>query len=222
MTATALGRLVDRARARGLKATAAKVFQDHVYRRSSSVIMEYRHEWGGGPGLVFTPPRDMTFTMVEPGDPVPPLGPFLAWRRADFEGMLAAGKVGMFIADEVGAFGCVWLSYSDHRDAASREFYRVAPTEAYHYCWLLDPARRRSTAALDTMRFMFAVARKRGIVRQFGVIDRINRPSYQIHKRFGYREAGIEVIHLYLLRTRWTFTRPYRGTLGLYPHAGRT
>ena len=222
VTAAVLGRLVARAREHGFRAFARKVFEDHVYRRSSSVIMEYRHEWGGGAARTFTPDPATTFTMVEPGDAVPPLAPFLAHRRADFERMLAESKVGMFVADAGGAFGCVWLAYSDHRDAASREFYRVGPGEAYHYCWLLDPDRRRSSAALDMMRFMFAVARERGLTRQFGVIDRVNRPSYQIHKRLSYREAGVEVIHLYVLHTRWTFMRRYDGTLGLYANAGRT
>ena len=222
MTAAVLGRLAARARERGWRATAAKVFEDHIYRRSSSVIMEYRAEWGGGTGREFTPADGLSYRLVEPGDPVPSLGPWLARRRADFERMLAEGKVASFVSDEAGAFGCLWLSFDDHRDAESREFYRVAPGEVYHYCWLLDPDRRKSSAALNMFRFTLAYARRRGVTRQFGVIDRINRPSYQIHKRFHYREAGIEVIHLYLLRTRWTFTRRYEGQLGLYANAGRT
>jgi hypothetical protein len=222
MTAAVLGRLVTRARERGLGATAKKVFEDHIYRRSSSVIMEYRAEWGGGTGREFVPTDGLTYQIVEPGQTVPPLGPWLARRRGDFERMLADGKVGSFVSDADGAFGCLWLSFEDHRDRESREFYRVAPGEVYHYCWLLDPGRRKSNAALNMFRFTLAYARSRGVTRQFGVIDRVNRPSYQIHKRFHYREGGTEVIHLYLFRTRWTFLRPYEGTLGLYANAGRT
>lgn len=217
-----LGRLASRARERGLAATARKIFDDHIYRRSSSVIMEYRREWGGGIGREFEPADGFRYQIVEPGGTIPALGSFLARRRADFEGMLREGKVGAFVSDEDGAFSCLWLSFDDHRDAASREFYPVASGEVYHYCWLLDPEKRRSNVALNTMRYMFYYAKRRGVSRQFGVIDRVNRASYQIHKRFHYREAGIEVIHLYLLRTRWTFTRTYQGELGLYPHAGRT
>lgn len=222
MTAAVLGRLVARAKERGVRTTLVKAFEDHVYRRSSSVIMEYRREWGGNVGREFTPADGFSYVVVEPGQPVPALGPWLEHRRADFERMLADGKVGSFVADDDGAFACLWLSFSDHRDAASREFYRVAPGEVYHYCWLLDPERRRSSVALNMFRFTLAYARRRGANRQFGVIDRINRPSYQIHRRFQYREAGVEVIHLYLLRTRWTFTRRYQDQLGLYPNAGRT
>ncbi|WP_375285636.1 hypothetical protein [Sphingomonas sp.] len=222
MSTAVLGRLVARARERGLSATARKLFEDHVWRRSSSVIMEYRREWGGGVGREFEPADGFRYEMVEPGQPVPPLGRFLARRRGDFERMLADRKVGAFVSDEEGAFSCLWLSFEDHRDPESREFYAVAPGEVYHYCWLLDPEKRKSNAALNMMRYVFAYAKRRGVTRQFGVIDRVNRPSYQIHKRFHYREAGIEVIHLYLLRTRWTFTRPYKGELGLYANAGRT
>lgn len=222
MTAAVLGRLVARARERGLRAVARKVFEDHIYRRSSSVIMEYRCEWGRDTGRDFVPADGLNYGIVEPGQPVPPLGRWLARRRGDFERMLGDGKVGSFVSDEDGAFGCLWLSFDDHRDRASQEFYRVAPGEVYHYCWLLDPDRRKSNAALNMFRFTLAYARGRGVTRQFGVIDRVNRPSYQIHKRFHYREAGIEVIHLYLFRTRWTFTRPHEGQLGLDPSAGRT
>lgn len=222
MSTAVLGRFAARARERGLRATAVKFWEDHLYRRSSSVIMEYRRKWGGGIGRPFVPEDGFTYQVVEPGQPVPPLAGFLARRRADFESMLAEGKVGCFVSDDNGAFGCLWLSLSDHRDPASREFYRVAPGEVYHYCWLLDPDRRRSNVALNMFRFILAYAIGRGAQRLFGVIDRVNRPSYQIHKRFKYREAGTEVIHLYLLRTRWTFLRPYTGELGLYPDAGRT
>lgn len=222
MSATTIGRWTDRVRTRGVGATLAKAFADHVYRRSSSVIMEYRREWGGGVGRDFVPADGLEYRIVDPGGTVPPLGDWLARRRDDFDRMLAAGKVGIFVSDQDGAFGCLWLSFTDHRDPESREFYRVAPGEVYHYCWLLDPARRRSNAALNMMRLTFAELRRRGVTRQFGVIDRINRPSYQIHKRFCYREAGVEVIHLYLFHTRWTWTRAYSGELGLYANAGRT
>jgi hypothetical protein len=222
VSAAVLGRLTARARERGLRATAVKFWQDHLYRRSSSVIMEYRRDWGGNIGRPFVPEDGFTYEIVDPGQPVPALGTFLARRRADFEAMLAQGKVGSFVSDEDGAFGCLWLSFTDHRDPASREFYRVAPGEVYHYCWLLDPEKRRSNVALNMFRYTLAYAVARGTDRLFGVIDRVNRPSYQIHKRFKYREAGIEVIHLYLLRTRWTFLRPYTGELGLYANAGRT
>ena len=222
MSPAAVGRIVTRAREQGLRATAVKVFEDHLYRRSSSVVMEYRREWGGNVGRDFIPADDFTYQVVEPGQPVPTLGAWLRRRRADFERMLAEGKVGSFVSDADGAFACLWLSFDDHRDPTSREFYRVGPREVYHYCWLLDPDRRRSNVALNMFRFTLAYAVRRGTDRMFGVIDRVNRPSYQIHKRFKYREAGIEVIHLYLLRTRWTFTRAYRGELGLYANAGRT
>lgn len=222
MSAALLGRLVTRARDRGLRATAAKVFEDHVYRRSSSVVMEYRCEWGGGTGRDVTPADGFRYHIAEPGDAVPPLGPWLARRHGDFARMLADGKVGSFVSDEDGAFGCLWLSFADHRDRASREFYPVGPGEVYHYCWLLDPDRRRSNAALNMFRFTLAYARRRDATRLFGVIDRVNRPSYQIHRRFHYREAGVEVIHLYVLRTRWTMLRRYTGELGLLANAGRT
>ena len=222
MTATTLGRWSDRLRSRGVRATLAKAFEDHVYRRSSSVIMEYRREWGGDIGRDFTPTDGLHYSIAERGDPLPVLGAWLSRRRADFERMLADGKVAVFVADADGAFGCLWLAFSDHRDPESKEFYAVPPGEVYHYCWLLDPDRRRSNAALNMMRVTFAELRRRGATRQFGVIDRVNRPSYQIHKRFHYREAGVEVIHLYLLRTRWTWTRRYEGQLGLYAHADRT
>ena len=222
VTAAVLGRLIARTRQRGLAATARKAFEDHLYRRSSSVIMEYRREWGGGTGREFVPTDGLTYQIVGRGQPVPPLGVWLARRRADFQRMLADGKVGSFVSDENGAFGCLWLSFDDHHDPASREFYRVARGEVYHYCWLLDPDHRRSNAALNMFRFTLAYARERETTRMFGVIDRVNRPSYQIHKRFHYREAGVEVIHLYVLHTRWTFMRRYDGTLGLYANAGRT
>ena len=217
-----LGRLARRTRERGLRATAKKFFEDHLYRRSSSVIMEYRTEWGGNIGRPFTPDDGFSYQVVEPGQPVPALGAWLERRRDDFEAMLADGKVGSFVSDADGAFACLWLSFEDHRDRASREFYRVGPREVYHYCWLLDPDRRKSNVALNMFRYTLAYAIGRGAERLFGVIDRVNRPSYQIHKRFKYREAGTEVIHLYLLRTRWTLTRPYTGELGLYANAGRT
>jgi len=217
-----IGRWAARARADGLAATAAKIFRDHVYRRSSSVVMEYRQEWGGGTGRPFTPDDGFDYRMVEGADPLPPLGRWLARRRGDFERMLAEGKSASFVSDADGAFGCLWLSFTDHRDPASREFYRVGPGEVYHYCWLLDPAKRNSSAGLNMFRYTLGHAGGRGVTRAFGVIDRVNRPSYQIHRRFRYRESGVEVIHLYLLRTRWTFTRTYAGELGLHAHAGRT
>lgn len=219
-TAT-VARLAGRVRESGLRGTLSKAFADHVYRRSTSVVLEYRRNWGDL-GRDFDPPPDLTFTTVTPEDSLPPLGRWLARRENDFRDMLANGKTGVFASDASGAVACVWLAFSDHHDARSREFYPIAPGEAYHYCWLVDPDRRRSTIAMSLCRHVFAYLRGIGVERQFGVVDRVNRPSFTILKRFGYRECGVEVIHLYLLRTRWTWTRRYAGDLGLLPDAART
>ena len=106
--------------------------------------------------------------------------------------------------------------------ARREKFYAVAPGEVYQYCWLVDPARRRSNVALSMCRFTFAYLRNHRIHRQFVVVDRFNRPSFTIMTRFGYRECGVEVVHLYLLHTRWTWQRRYEGELGLLPNATRT
>lgn len=216
----AIDRWRRRLREAGLRDTLAKAFGDHVYRRSSSVVLEYRTEWGAL-GRAFDIPAGVAFVTVEgAGATLPRLGGWLAPRQVAFQAMLAAGKIGVFAVEHGAAVGCAWLSLTDHHDAESREHYRVAPGEAYHYCWLVDPARRRANIALPLCRAVLLELRGRGVTRQFGVIDRTNRASYLIQQRFGYRECGIEVIHLYVLRTRWTWTRRYQGVLGLLPSAG--
>ena len=78
--------------------------------------------------------------------------------------MLAEGKSASFVSDKGGAFGCLWLSFTDHRDPASR----VPPRRAgggYHYCWLLDPAKRNSSAGLNMFRYTPSHAGSRGVIR---------------------------------------------------------
>lgn len=213
-------RIGGRVRRLGWRATLAKFFADHVYRRSSSVMLEYHRGWQQR-ASEFAPPPGLTFVAVEPGEPLPALCPWLAHRGPAFARMLAAGKSGVFVCAGDVAIGCAWIAYADHRDAQAREFYAVAPGEAYLYCWLLDPAHRRSQAGLALARFTYAMLERRGIDRQFVIVDRVNRSSFTIQRRFGFRECGIEVIHLYLLHTRWTWQRRYTGELGLLPHAAR-
>ena len=214
-------RFAARLRSQGLRATLVKAFEDHVWRRSSSVILEYRQEWGKL-GRPFSTPAGLSFVTLRRGDAVPPLAEWLAPRRPAFEAMLCDGKVGILAIEQGEAVGCVWLSLSDHIDPATREHYPVAPGEAYHFCWLVDPDRRRGNVALPLCREVLRVLADGGVRRQFGVIDRVNRASYRIQQYFGYRECGIEVIHLYALHTRWTWLRRYEGELGVLPETART
>ena len=189
-----------------------KWWGDHVYRSSESVMVECRPEWmragaGDHPGL--------TFATAEAGDDIPSLGPWLARRRAAFERMRDAGKLGVFVLRDGVAVGCAWLAFSDHRDRQSREFYRVRPGEAYHYCWLVAPEERARGTTLALCRRLVQLLAARGITRQFGIVDRDNRASYLVQRHFGYRECGVRVRHFHLLHQRWTRVSAYEGTLGL-------
>ncbi|ONF96097.1 GNAT family N-acetyltransferase [Sphingomonas jeddahensis] len=208
-----LRRLRRRLVREGLGETLRKAAGDHLFRSSGSVVMELdliAARLGAvrpGPGI--------TFTTLGTGDPLPPLCPFLAPRRNDFAAMLAAGKMGLFVLRQGIATGCAWIALTDHHDARVREFYPVAPGEAYGYSWLLDPAERARGTALLFVRWALCLLQNMGIRRVFSVIDRRNRTSYLIHQHFGYREAGMLVRHFHLFRVRWTRMSPYAGTLGL-------
>lgn len=191
-----------------------KAWGDHVYRSSESVILECRREWvraGVGTG------QELSFATVMDAAALPPLCSWLAPRARAFADMCRAGKVGLFVLRDGVAVGCAWLALSDHRDRGSREFYRVRPGEAYHYCWLVEPAERPRGGALALSRYVLRAMADLGIERQFGVIDRDNRASYQIQRHFGYRECGIRVRHFHLFHQRWTWLSRYSGTLGLHP-----
>ncbi|MEH3048573.1 GNAT family N-acetyltransferase [Sphingomonas adhaesiva] len=197
----------------GWRGVLRKAFGDHVYRRSDSVVLECRREWSR-----HAPPRasgDLTFLTLAAGDAIPPLCAWLAHRRADFSAMHATGKLGLFVLRAGVAVGCAWIAFEDHHDPAAREHYRVAPGEAYHYCWLVDPVERTRGTTLAFARHVLAVLAARGVTRQFGVVDRTNRASYRVLQHFGYRECGIRVRHIYLLHRRWTRVAQYDGTLGL-------
>ena len=203
----------DRSTATNWRARLRKAWGDHVYRSSESVVMECRREWiragvGTAPGLSFV-------TVTDPAA-LPPLCAWLAPRTAAFAGMCRAGKVGLFVLRDGVAVGCAWLALSDHHDRGAREFYRVAPGEAYHYCWLVELAERPRGGALALARYALHVMAELGIERQFGVIDRDNRASYQIQRHFGYRECGVRVRHFHLFHRRWTRLSRYAGTLGLH------
>lgn len=197
-----------------------KAVGDHVFRQSASVMLELR-DTGAPLGAVRLDPG-VRLLLLRCGDILPPLCPFLAHRRRDFEAMLADGKLGFLVLRDGTAVGCAWASLSDHHDRKAREHYPVAAGEAYHYCWLLDPAERSRGTALPFARWMLSTLHGMGIRRTFAVVDRSNRASYRILERFGYRECGMLVRHLYLLHTRWTHLSRYRGSLGLYdPRPGR-
>lgn len=190
-----------------------KAFGDHVYRRSDSVVLECRRGW-----LNVAPPREgngLSFMTLAGGERVPPLCAWLAHRGRDFDAMQAAGKLGVFVLRDGVAIGCAWIAFEDHHDPVAREHYRVGADEAYHYCWLIDPVERPRGTGLALARHVLAILHARGIVRQFGVVDRTNRASYRVLRYFGYRECGVRVRHIYLLHTRWTITGRYSGTLGL-------
>lgn len=208
-----LARLHDRVRTRGVGGTLAKLWRDRVFRRSTSVVVEYRPEWRSVAENRFSPDW-LSFVTVGVGDPLPPLGEWLGRRRAGFEAMLDAGKVAVFAVVDGVAVACVWLSFDDHHDPVSREHYPVAPGEVYHYCWLVDPECRRRNVTHPLSRHVLNMLAARGIVRQFGVVDRENRASYVIQTRFGYRECGIKVMHYVVFGSRWTRILRYDGVLG--------
>lgn len=214
----ALDRFATRLRERGIAATLRKLFADHVYRRSESVIVEYCPGWG-------RPARGaaiagLSFVTVRTAAEVPPLCDWMAWRASDFRRMAQAGELGVFVLDAGVAVGCVWVSLRDHHDRRTREFYAVGPNEAYHYCWMVDPGNRRRNVALPLCREVCRVLDGMGIERQFGVVDRVNAASYKIQIYFGYREAGVRVVHYEVLGTRWTRMSRYTGTLGLIEPRG--
>lgn len=215
-----LRRARDRLAREGLGPTVRKAIGDHLFRQSASVVLELR-DHTSPLGQVRLEPG-MRNVLLRKGDTVPPLCPFLAHRRADFEAMLAADKVGFLILRDGTTVGCAWVALSDHHDAKAREHYPVAPGEAYHYSWLLDPLERPRGTALPFVRWVLGTLRDMGIHRTFAVVDRDNRPSYRVLQRFGYRECGMMVRHIYVLHTRWTRLSRYDGTLGLRdPRFGR-
>lgn len=208
-----LARVARRLRDRGVLATLCKAFADKVFRRSTSVMIEFRPDWyrAGQNGIR---PDWLSFAVARDAAGLPPLCGWMAWRRDDFLEMLRQGKIGFFALRHDVVVGCAWFSLTDHRDPRSREFYAVGRNEAYHYCWMIDPALRRSNVALPFGRFMLRTLVAMGIERQFGVVDRVNRTSYVLQTRFGYRECGIKVMHYVIFGSRWTRIARYQGTLG--------
>jgi RimJ/RimL family protein N-acetyltransferase len=216
-----MARIAGRLRDRGVVATLRKAFADKVFRHSTSVMIELRPEWHQ-PGRNEIRPDWLSFAVARQPADLPPLCDWMAWRRGDFRDMLNEGKVGIFALRDGVAVGCAWFSLSDHRDTRSREFYAVGPNEAYHYCWMIDPALRRSNIALPFGRFMLKTLGEMGIGRRFGLVDRANRTSYVLQARFGYRECGIKVMHYVIFGSRWTRIAHYEGLLGpLEPRAAR-
>ncbi|MES2054386.1 MAG: hypothetical protein V4564_00480 [Pseudomonadota bacterium] len=206
-------RLVRRVRELGFAATLRKLFADRIMRRSTSVIVEYQAGWSTVGDGAQSPPW-LSFVIVRQGEPLPPLNDWLAWRDAGFAAMQAAGKVAIFALDDGIAIGCVWLALADHHDPVAREHYPVREREAYHYCWLVDPADRRRNVALPMCRYMLNNFANLGVDRSFGVVDRVNRPSYLIQLRMGFRERGVKVVHYHLFGWRWTAMSRYDGVLG--------
>ena len=208
-----VARLLARLQERGLLATLRKAFTDKVFRASTSVIVEYRAGWGvAGKGNVH--PDWLTFAVVRDRADLPPLCDWMAHRLGDFVAMLDAGKLAIFALQDGVVHGCVWVSLTDHHDPVSREFYAVGPHEAYHYCWMVDPSVRRTNIGMPLCRVVMTTLADLGIQRQFGVVDRVNRASYIIQTRFGYRERGVKVMHYVIFGSRWTRTARYQGTLG--------
>ncbi len=212
-------RIANRLREAGLGATLRKAVRDHLFHASDSVIVEYRRGWGEVRRL--QPAAGLRLVVLRGSDPVPPLCDWMAWRAPEFERMLAESKTGIFLLDGDRAIGCAWFSLADHHDPAAGEHFRVLPGEAYHYCWMLDPAERRGNAGTTLLREVMAVLDALGIERQFGVVDIENRASYLLQYRYGYRECGRMVTHYRLLGRRFVRIRAYRGTLGPVPGRGR-
>lgn len=215
-----LARLRHRLRREGVGAVLRKAFADHVFRSSTSVVLEADSrevrlgEIRVDPGVALL--------AMSGDDPVPPLCPWMRHRHADFARMLKEGLLGFFVLRDDVAVGCAWIALSDHHDPRTREHYAVAPGEAYHFSWLLDPAERPRGTALPFVRWVVASLRDRGIRRMYGVVDRANRASYRVLERFGYRESGTLVRHYVVLHRCWTRVSRYEGTLGLYdPRRGR-
>lgn len=220
MTERKWQRLRSRLAHEGALPTIRKAFGDHVFRHSASVVLELRNT--AARLAPVRPDPDMRLVVLRRGDPVPPLCPFLAHRRADFDAMLRDAKLGFFALRDDLAVGCAWVALSDHHDRRTREHYAVASGEAYHFSWLLDPAERRRGTALLFARWMIETLREMGIRRSFAVVDRNNRASYRVLQRFGYRECGTLVRHFNIMHTCWTRVSTYRGTLGLSdPRLGR-
>ncbi len=208
-----LARISQRLREHGVGPTLRKAFADFIFRASTSVILEYRpgdHRVGANAEI----PAWLSFMVLRDGNTVPPLCEWMAHRRDAFGAMLANGKIGIFALYEGVAVGCAWIALSDHHDAESREFYRVPPGEAYHYCWMIDPSVRRRNIGLPLCRYVMKTLGDMGIQRQFGVVDRVNRASYKIQSHFGYTECGVKVMHYCILGTRWTRMGRYQGVLG--------
>lgn len=193
------------------RARLRKAWGDHVYRSSESVMLECRREWvRAGTGVS----DGLTFVTVRNADALPSPGTWLAPRLPAFADMCRAGKLGLFVLRDGRAVGCAWLALSNHSDARSREFYPVGPNEAYHYCWLVEPAERNRGTALHLCRYVLRTLGELGIERQFGIIDRDNRASYQVQRHFGYSECGVRIRHFHLFHQRWTQVSRYEGTLG--------
>ncbi len=90
-----VGRLLRRVRTAGLARTLRKAFADHIFRHSTSVVVEYRAGWGSF-GRAALHPDWLSFATVGAGDPLPPLCDWMAWRARDFAAMRDAGKLGLF------------------------------------------------------------------------------------------------------------------------------
>lgn len=197
----------------GVLPSLAKLRKDHIFRITHSVILEFRAEWQKPLGLGNLP-DGVGFVILPSDEPLPALSDWLAPRKAAFEAMLADGKNAVFITEGGIAYGCAWISLTPHRDRKAHEFYDVLPGEAYHYCWLLDPAKRNSKLGMLLCRKTMRYLRRIGITRQFGIVDLTNKASYLIQYYFGYREMGQKVTHIYVLGSQWTRLSRYSGNLG--------
>jgi hypothetical protein len=212
-------RVTARLRETGVAGTLRKAVRDHLVHASDSVIVEYRRGWRDVRRP--DPPPGLRLVTIRGGDALPPLCDWMAWRAPAFEAMLAESKTGVFLLDGDRAIGCAWFSLADHHDPAAGEHFRVGPREAYHYCWMLDPAGRRGNAGIVLLREVMAELDALGIERQFGVVDIANRASYLLQYRYGYRECGYRVTHYRLLGRRFVRMRRYSGTLGPVPMRDR-